>query len=206
MKNKITYIPIGILTLTTALSGVALSSARVAADTSGTRSAAVTVSPSCTFTGSTSYTATMAVYAGNTTSTGETSRNPYTASCNNPSGFVIKAVGASPDADHSEGLEGNTAMYSPAGLIQTGTAGPNSYWGFKITYAAATAGTSTVTEGYNNTYTTIPSEPTTIISYSGSTSNTVVGLFRPDYQVYVNLTQPAGTYTGAVKYTLVPNA
>ncbi|MBR3252926.1 hypothetical protein IKF84_02545 [Candidatus Saccharibacteria bacterium] len=206
MKNKITYLPIGILTLTTALAGVSLSSTGVAADTSGSKAATVTVGSSCTFTGTTSYSATVAVYAGNT-SESDTSRSPYSISCNNPSGFVVQAIGFSPDSTHPAGLDGNTAMYnSESGTtISTGTSGPDSYWGFRIGFAYATAGTATIETGYN-AYAAVPSSATDVISFSGSTASVVTGLFRPDYQVYAAPSLTAGSYSGAVKYTLVPNS
>ena len=200
MKNKITYLPIGILTLTTALAGVSLSSTGVAADTSGSRDATVTVGASCTFTGTTSYTASISVYAGNT-SESDTSRAPYSISCNNPTGFKVQAIGFSDNTD------GDTDMHAGTGseTIATGSTGPSSYWGFRIGFAYATAGTATVETGYN-TYTSVPSSATDVISFSGSTASVVTGLFRPDYQIYVAPSQAAGTYSGAVKYTLVPNA
>ena len=206
MKNKITYLPIGILTLTTALSGVVLSSAGAVAELSGSRTAAVTVGTSCTFTGTTSYSADLSVYAGNTVES-STSRDPYIVSCNNPSGFVIKAIGSSPDATHPTGLDGNTAMYNDVAdtTIPTGTSGDNSYWSFRIGFAFATAGSYTITSGYSD-YHNVPNSATTVISYEGSTSTAVTGLFRPDYQVHAAIGQAAGSYAGAVKYTIVQNA
>lgn len=209
MKNKIKYLPIGILTITTALSGVALSSSGVAADTSGSKPASVTVGTACTFVGSSSYTENIEVYAG-TLVESDTSRAPYEIRCNDANGFTVQAIGFSPDATHSSGLEGNNFMYGGAlGNIATGTSGDNSYWSFKIGFAYASEGTATIASGYNN-YQPIPGtgvglgEAATVVTYSGSTSAFVSGLFRPDYQVFAAVAQGSGTYAGAVKYTLVP--
>lgn len=205
MKNKIKYLPIGILTTTTALSGVALSSAGVAADQlSSSKPASVTVGTACTFTGSTSYTENIDLYAG-TLVESNTARAPYEVKCNDPNGFKIQAIGFSPDSTHPGGLEGNTAMYNSAtgATIATGTSGTNSYWSFKIGFAYASEGTATIATGYNS-YKNVPSSALDLITYSGSTSSFVSGLFRPDYQVFAAMFQGAGSYAGAVKYTLVP--
>ena len=204
MNNKIKYLPIGILTITTALSGVALSSAGVAADTSGSKPASVTVGTACTFTGSTSYTENINVYAG-TLVESNTSRAPYEVRCNDSNGFKIQAIGFSPDSTHSSGLEGNTAMYNSVSgaTIPTGTSGTNSYWSFKIGFAYASEGGYTIASGYNS-YHDVPATAADVVSYGGSTSSFVSGLFRPDYQVFAAVSQAAGSYAGAVKYTLVP--
>ena len=211
MKNKITYLPIGILTITTALSGVALSSARVAADTSGSKTASVTVSAACNFTGSTSYSETVPVYAG-TTQTTNAGRAPYMIQCNDPAGFKIQAIGSSPDASNPDGLDSNNFMYgSTAGNIATGTpatAGTNSYWAFKITNAMATAGTASVVTtpvDYTN-WAPVPATAQDVISYTGSTTTSVIGMFAPVYQIQASATQTPGTFTGKVKYTIVPNS
>lgn len=206
MKNKIKYLPIGILTITTAFSGVVLSSAGVAADEiTNSRPASVTVGSACTFTGTTSYTENLDVYAG-TLVESNTGRAPYEIKCNDPSGFVVQAVGFSPDAENPAGKEGNNFMYGGAlGNITTATSGDNSYWSFRIGFYYASTGTVTPATGYNS-YHTIPNTATTVLTYSGSTSDTVSGLFRPDYQVFAANAQAAGTYSGAVKYTLVPGS
>ena len=202
MKNKIKYLPMGILTITTALSGVALTSSGAIAQT-GSKPASVTVGAACTFSGSTSYTENMSIYAG-TTVESDTSRAPYEVRCNNPNGFLIKAIGSSPDAGHPTGLDGNTFLYGGSlGNINTGTSGTESYWSFKIGFAYASEGTVTVATGYNN-YQNVPGSDTTVITYSGATGASVSGLFRPDYQVFAKVSQAAGTYSGKVKYTLVP--
>lgn len=207
MKNKIKYLPIGILTLTTAVSGAALSSARVAADGENEKSSpvSVTVSSACVFTSGASPSTSLSIYAGNTSNTESSDKDAISISCNNPNGFSVKAVGYGPDAQHSEGVEGNTALYDSlnGNTIATGNSGTDSYWSFKakMIYSSTSA---SIVPAYT-TYASVPSEPTEIATFAGTTSSSMVGIFRTDYQVYASPTQPAGSYEGAVKYTIVPS-
>ena len=116
-------------------------------------------------------------------------------------------MGNSPDSTHPSGNEGNTGMYNSTAdvTIPTGTSGSDSYWSFKIGFAYASTGTYEVASGYN-TYHTIPNEATTVVSYGSSSSIMMIGMFRPDYQVYAKMAQTAGSYVGSVKYTIVQNA
>lgn len=204
MKNKIKYLPIGILTLTTAVSGVALSSARVAADTQGSRDVSVTVGTSCNFSESSSYSGSLSVYPGNTSNTeADSSKSFSQVTCNNPNGFSIQAQGFSPDSEHPDGYAGNTWLYDSlnGGTIPTGNSGEGSYWSFRVSQAFSTTQT-TVTPGYN-VYTLVPENPVTIVSFNSTTSSTVIGAVRTDYQVHVGSVQTAGAYKGSVKYTIV---
>ena len=208
MKNKIKYLPIGILTLTTAVSGAALSSARVAADGENEKASpvSVTVSTACFFTSEASPSTSLSIYPGNTSNTESSDKGNISISCNNPNGFSVKAVGYGPDAQHSEGVEGNTSLYDSlnGNTIATGNSGTDSYWSFKAKMIHSSTSGSTIVPAYT-TYTSVPSEPTEIATFAGTTSSSMVGIFRTDYQVYASPTQPSGSYKGAVKYTIVPS-
>lgn len=214
MKNKIKYLPIGILTLTTAVSGVTLSAASVNAATTGTADVTVSVNTACNFTGTTTFANSLIADAGvtlNTESISDATRGIFNVTCNNPNGFYITAIGFSPDASNPSGLEGNTAMYSTKGTINTGTSGTNSFWSFKVsnvtgTNASIVGSAQGDTVNYAN-YANVPSTDTTIVRYGATSSTDVVnGTIRTDYQIFTSQTQPAGTYTGAVKYKIVENS
>ena len=79
--------------------------------------------------------------------------------------------------------------------IITGTSGSSSYWA--MTVDDSTYGVNSY-DGYN----IIPNGYAEVINY-GSSTGTGTYTFTPKYKVYISGTQPAGTYTGAVKYTLV---
>lgn len=208
MKNKLKYLPVLTLISATALSGAVLMGSPVSADTTASKTAQVNVvDTSCAFTGaSSSYTSTLTLAPGNDATTeGDTSKTIFQMSCNDYRGFVVQAIGSSPDATHPSGLDGNTSLYSTAGTIATGTSGANSYWAFKVNTSdpsyTSSSTTYTVAPGYTS-YSVVPSTAQSIISYSNTTGNTVTGTLRTDYKVYVNSTQPSGTYTGKVKYTV----
>lgn len=116
-----------------------------------------------------------------------------TISCNDNSGWHLNAIGA--------GTEGHiTDLYSSANnaSIATGaySESGNSVWSFKVT------GTNSVA-GYNTDFVAVPGTETPVASGSSPISGTVV---TPTYKAYANATQAAGTYTGAVKYTLATGA
>ena len=112
-------------------------------------------------------------------------------SCNDASGWHVKAVGASTGSS-------NTSM-TPTGsgtAIATGTAtsGATSNWAFKV------AGSSpvTVVSGYAN-YAAVPATAAKVASGDASISE---GTINTGYQVWVSATQQADTYTGKVTYTV----
>ncbi|MBO7718037.1 hypothetical protein J6S37_00885, partial [Candidatus Saccharibacteria bacterium] len=157
---------------------------------------------SCTF----SYTAgddhTVSVLSGSyTTNIGTTD---FTTKCNDDNGFAIYTVGNTND-EH-----GNNKMSATIGgslapdydiLTGTNTSGANSSWAIKLT---ATPGqySPTIENGFDE-YSNIPDEYTKAVSFTSSTDSTVGSSIRTNYAIFVSVTQPAGTYTGKVKYTLV---
>lgn len=194
MKNKITYLPIGILTSMTVLSGAALLNSGALATTAD---ATVTVGVACYFTTS-NYTSSISGDAGRIfTTESDTSKPTASITCTDPSGFVVQA----------RGENGSTVLAGAnpsSGSIATGTnTSGSSSWGFKVT---STSGTRDLAYASGTAYYAVPSVATPIISFTGSSSAAVVGTFRTDYQVYVAPVQPADTYSGGVEYTVVPNS
>lgn len=225
MKNRLKYIPSLLLISATVFAGLELVSPVVSAATDNA-DAVVTVNDACLFDDDFSYTYTYTVNSGMSDDTEGTDRETtvgtkdkeITVTCNDINGFVIQAIGFSPDATHSAGYAGNTDMYSatttaviPTGAgTTTGTipASTPSFWGMKITSATATSGTPTITAAYAtaaHTFTAVPNSTAVVVTYPGSTAGVVTGTMRPDYGFYISDAQPAGTYTGKVKYTIVGN-
>ena len=126
--------------------------------------------------------------------------------CNDNNGFSVYAIGYSNDE------YGNTNMISSNSSnsnIATGlaTSGANSNWAMKISSVAGSYA-PTISNGTNGTedFTTFHSVPnifTKIASFSSATNTTVGSQLQSTYRIYVSPTQPADTYTGKVKYTLV---
>ena len=109
-------------------------------------------------------------------------------SCNDASGWNVKAVGASTGSS-------NTAM-TPTGSgtpIATGTAtsGATSNWAFKVSGTGAVA-------AYTS-FAAVPGTATKVAGGSGAVSENEI---YTGYQVYVSATQQADTYTGKVTYTV----
>lgn len=117
-------------------------------------------------------------------------------SCNDASGWQVKAVGA------STGTPVTSMAASGSGTpIVTGTAtsGATSNWAFKV---AGTTGV-TVVSTYQN-YAAVPATATKVAGGSGAVSE---GTIYTGYQVWVSATQQADTYTGKVTYTVThPNS
>lgn len=119
-------------------------------------------------------------------------------SCNstdgaNPAiGWKLTAIG--------DGTAGHTTELYNANAtdqIVTGTAvnGATSNWAMKVAIPGSGVNYAS---GWNADYKAVPSAETDVATGTGSVSNA----FTMTYQVYVDQTQDAGTYTGAVKYTL----
>lgn len=168
--------------------------------------ASVTVSAACSFNvtraagydNEKGYTDTLANNAS-TEITGST----FTTICNDSSGYAIYAIG------YGNNTLGETDLISANGSSNiTSSSNPasgTSYWQMKLT--AATDNQPVLENGYEN-YSAVPSTYTKVASYSSITdpasSSTRTGqAVTAHYKAYASSTQPADTYTGVVKYTMV---
>ena len=205
MKNTLKLLPIGILTMTTAVSGATLSATKAsAADT--TIAASVGVSGSCKFTNeSTTFSYSKTVLPGNVANTESDTKTSFDVWCNDSTEFYVYAIGSCPNASSpSTAVDGETALYSSEGTIATGTnTTGNSSWAFKVT--SASGGSAEIATGYDS-YSAVPSSSTPIVTFTGSSSAAVEGSIRTDYQIYVSSSQETGTYTGGVKYTILASS
>ena len=129
-----------------------------------------------------------------------------TTTCNGPGDYSLYAIGYSGD---SYDTPTNTQMISSTGSnnIVTGTAtsGGTSNWAFKLASVSGTA-TPTIVSPYSN-YSNIPgSDFTKVATMTGTTGLASTSAVQAKYRVYASSSQPAGAYTGKVKYTFVyPN-
>lgn len=118
----------------------------------------------------------------------------FTIRCNNADGYVLQAYGENPD-------ESDIArLVSGDNYILSGTTGTDSFWNFKFSQPAG--GEMTITSGYTNP-TTIYGEDVTQIVAKKTASGTMEGeQVTATYGVSLSSSQPSGTYTGSVVYTL----
>ncbi len=172
----------------------------------------VPVSCSMSATGTDSHTATV--------NNGQTTENIGTTNlkviCNDNSGYAIYAIGYTDDTYGKTVLTsstlGSTHDIATATTVTTGT----SSWAMKLasvsgTYAPIVAGSTgdslkvTGDPDFSD-YTAVPEEYTKVAYYTSSTdtgNNATGSNLTTTYRAYISPSQPAGTYIGQVKYTLV---
>ncbi len=129
---------------------------------------------------------------------GENPDNTVEITCNSQSGtdagWKLTAIGAGTTGHITELYDGS------ANSIASGThaeSGATSNWDFKVTQ---TGNAATAADGFSfASWTAVPGTEKDLATGTGSTA---AGALTMEYSVYVSGTQPGGTYTGAVKYTL----
>ena len=181
----------------TALAGAAQMAPRVSGVNQAVgSSASVTVAAACSMTGTVDTAHTATINPGQiATGIGQTTLK---AVCNDLSGYSIYAVGFGQDTLgttvlHSESL-GTT--YD----IPTNTTG-DSYWNMQLA-AVTGAYAPTIVNNFGSAH-AVPSSYTKVAQYSTATDVTTGSSLTTTYNAKVSSTQPAGTYTGKVKYVLV---
>lgn len=183
-------------------SGSTTNDATNTVSSSASANASVMVSAACSFertSGSGEYTGILANNSS-ATITGST----FAASCNDAGGYDIYAVGYSNNTFGVTDLIFNNTIDSPYNIKTDGT---GSNWGMSLT--AASTDKPIIVSGFGDSKNphVIPSTYTKIASYNGVTLGDS-GDIAPQnitvsYTANASSTQPAGTYTGAVKYTMV---
>ena len=165
--------------------------------------ASVTVGTACTFTGTITspHTANISngIYSDNI---GTTVLN---TKCNDSGGYALYAIGYTNDEYGTTDLSSSiSATYNiPTG---TSTTGNTSSWSMKLNQVPGTT-PATIENNYNN-YNIVPDDYTKIatlntVTDTPSTSSATGSSVSTTYSAYISPTQPAGTYSGKVKYTLV---
>ena len=222
MNGIITTGSIGLFGLTM-LSGVILSSNTTSADTEVIDQVRLTVPIACTMTGeNTSHTATLdpGTYSGATGSEYENGigKTTLTAICNDDNGFSIYAIGYTGNSYEGENhtkLVGSTT----GGTIATkayASGDTTSNWSMKLTKITDSAESynpqnltiQSDTEGTFSNWHSVPDTYTKAAEYhantGSSTTDTTLGVkLETTYAAYISSSQPADTYVGQVKYTLV---
>ena len=197
----------GGLLVTTLCTGMMLGSARTNADDI-VDDITITVPVSCTMsgTGMTSHTASIT----NGTYQGDIGTTTLKAFCNDNEGFAIYAAGYT--GEEVGGTNSTKLVGTPAaiGNIDTGIAesGNTSNWAMKLATNASATYALELDNGYNN-YSIVPSDYVKVAHRDSATdipsSNTTAtgAELTTTYAAYISQTQPAGTYSGKVIYTLV---
>ena len=214
-KNKTIYIaPLGLIGITI-LSGVFLMSSYSYATSDNTDAVddvSITVPVSCSMegTGMNSHNANIV----NGTYQADIGSTTLKAFCNDNNGFAIYAIGFTDDEYGKTVLTSSTLGTSADIATGTATSGSTSNWAMKLTAPSNPTPTYPITitsdtSGSFSSYHAVPSEYTKVATRtSGTDIGTVAegSSLTTTYAAYISKTQPADTYTGQVKYTLVhPN-
>ena len=221
--NKITlkktdyslFLVVGLLSITI-INGIICSSIRVNADDNDTTvsTASVTVQASCSMTATidTAHTANIpnGIYSGTSLYPNGIGKTNIATFCNDNGGYAIYAIGYS--GDQYSGADHTKLLGTGGEKIATGTAtsGDTSNWAMKLTKVTdATESYNpqnlSITNGYDS-FTAVPDTYTKVANYTSTTDKTLGSVLSTTYAAYISGTQPADTYTGKVKYTLVhPN-
>ncbi|MBQ1373691.1 hypothetical protein IIY66_02725 [Candidatus Saccharibacteria bacterium] len=163
--------------------------------------ASVTVGTACNFSGNVDSQHNATITNGiNSTDIGKTTLN---VTCNDQGGYAVYAIGYTNDE------YGNTSLKSSISddyNISTGTStsGNTSNWSMKLSTVPGTTA-ATIENSYDN-YHTVPDDYTKVATLNTITNpgtSTTGSSISTTYQAYISPTQPAGTYNGKVKYTLV---
>lgn len=195
--------------------GLVLSSASASADV--VDEVSITVPVSCTMSGT-----------GMDTHVAKISNRQYNSNigesiikafCNDSEGFAIYAIGYTDDTDGKNVLTSSTLDSVYDIVTGTATSGDTSNWAMKLTtttspvptYPIIVAGSSvdTLKEQNDPDFTVFQAVPDDYTKVAYRTSGTDIGqeaegaTLNTTYQAYISKTQPAGSYTGQVKYVLV---
>ncbi|MBR3353407.1 hypothetical protein IKG49_02340 [Candidatus Saccharibacteria bacterium] len=207
---------LGIPLAVTIISGVLLSSSYASAD-DVVDEVSITVPESCSLSGTGMDTHNANIANGTINSAiGETT---IKAMCNDNEGFAIYAIGYTNDEDGKNVLTNFTLGSTYDITTGTATNSNTSNWAMKLTattsptptYPIIIAGSTDDTdrEQGDPDYTTFQEVPDDYTLVAKRKSGTDIGAsaegasLKTTYQVYISPTQPAGTYTGQVKYTMV---
>ena len=219
MSMKYQIIIPGSLAAIAILSGAILASSNIYAD-DAVDQVNITVPVSCSLSGVGMNTHNAEITNGTVNSAiGETTLKAY---CNDNNGFAIYAIGYTDNTDGKNVLTSSALGSTYDIATGTATSGDTSNWAMKLstvtdpapTYPIIIAGSSVDAdkEQGDPDYSTFQEVPGDYVLVAKRTSGTDIGqsaegaTLKTTYQAYISKTQPAGTYTGQVKYTLVhPN-
>ena len=159
----------------------------------------VTVPASCTISSIVNSNHTATVEVGSyVDDIGETT---FKVICNDSEGFSVYAVGYTNDQFGNTTMKPGTVADTNAIATGLATSGDTSNWAMKLT-AVTGDYAPTLETGFNN-YHVVPAEYTKVASYSANTDSSSGSSFKSTYAAFITSAQPADTYTGKVKYTVV---
>lgn len=185
-----------------AVSALVLSSFRSSAMNSSADSVRINLPTSCTLSGNVTAEHTASMVSGQELrDIGTTEINTI---CNDKDGYIVYAKGTTQNSN------GEVVLASSLGSnydIKTGNIPSNngdSSWAMKLSLGASTF-PPTIVSDYDNKYVPVPNNWTKVVyrSASTATNSTATSIFTTTYGVYTTPGQPAGIYSGQVKYVML---
>ena len=165
--------------------------------TGATDEVTVTIPESCSLTSTVTSAHTATVENGvYNDAIGETSISAF---CNDSEGFSVYAVGYTNDEYGNNTMKPSTIAASNAIATGLATSGTTSNWAMKLTSASENFA---LTNDFGSFH-VIPDTYTKVATYPSNTTSTSGVQVKSTYAVYASQTQPADSYTGKVKYTIV---
>ena len=123
--------------------------------------------------------------------------------CNDPNGYVVYAIGNSGNTEGNNKLRAINLSEDNDIVSGIATSGNTSNWTMKLTALDSGIYTPTIDNNYN-TYSIVPTTWTKVAHKSPSTTDTTKdSAFTTTYAIYLESSQPAGTYSGQVKYVML---
>ena len=207
-ETKCQAIVTGILVTVTLLSGGLLASDHTYADDDSiVEQVSISIPISCSLIGSGMNSHTVEVTNG--TYRSEIGTTTLKAFCNDTGGFAIYAIGFTGDsydsADHTKLIGTNTNEKIITGTATTAGNPDVSNWAMKLATSSGATYPITLDNSYGS-YSVVPDTYTKVAHRDGVTDVGVSATgaeLTTTYAAYISKTQPADTYTGKVKYTLV---
>ncbi|MBR2840025.1 hypothetical protein IKE82_01690 [Candidatus Saccharibacteria bacterium] len=217
--DHILYSIVGLALGGTLLSVLTLSSVHATTGTasdSKTSTASVTVSAACFMTANvvTAHTGTVpgGIWSGgNDYYPNGIGKTTIATFCNDASGYSMYAVGYTGDSTSGNNTVLHSATLGSGSDIATGTAksGDTSNWAMRVTKVTdpsqsyIPSNLSILNNFDSEDYHAVPANYTEVARYSSTTDKTLGSKLETTYSAYIAANQPAGTYEGKVKYTLV---
>lgn len=178
------------------------------ADETSVSRATVQVPTACSFTAELNDPHTTTISAG--TYQDQIGTTIFTVFCNDNSGYSIYAVGYSNNEFGNNKLLANMGGASTYDIVTgVATSGVNSNWAMKLKTVSNNYRPTIVSDadGSFSDYHIVPATYTKVVDFASNTDAIEGSKIQSTYAVYISASQPAGTYTGRVKYTLVhPNS
>ena len=202
-KKPILIAPLRLISLIVLSGAFLISPYSYATDDNAIDNVSVNVPISCTMSGTGMNTHNASIVNGTyQANIGTTTIKTY---CNDSSGFAIYAIGYTND-EYGKTVLTNNTLGSTADIVTgTATSGSTSNWAMKLATDSTAIYAITLDNSFN-AYHDVPSSYTKVAHRDSGTdigTNATGASLTSTYAAFMSQTQPAGAYTGQVKYTLV---